>query len=80
MPISANHALHHLRPLHSEWGLSLLLEPQRGDEKRTFLLDFGGRPRSSKSGINRTWCRGTKRTCRYVLAMSALGGETDIPL
>jgi hypothetical protein len=41
MPISANHALHHLRPLHSEWGLSLLLEPQRGDEKRTFLLDFG---------------------------------------
>ena len=27
------------RPLHSEWGLSLLLEPQRGDEKRTFLLD-----------------------------------------
>jgi 7,8-dihydropterin-6-yl-methyl-4-(beta-D-ribofuranosyl)aminobenzene 5'-phosphate synthase len=29
------------RPLHSEWGLSLLLEPQRGDEKRTFLLDFG---------------------------------------
>ncbi len=29
------------RPLHSEWGLSLLLEPQRGEEKRTFLLDFG---------------------------------------
>src|SRR5258708_3418768 len=29
------------RPLHSEWGLSLLLEPQRGDEKRTFLLDYG---------------------------------------
>jgi len=29
------------RPLHSEWGLSLLLEPQRGDERRTFLLDFG---------------------------------------
>src|ERR1700760_1203105 len=27
------------RPLHSEWGLSLLLEPQRADEKRTFLLD-----------------------------------------
>ena len=33
-----------LRPLHSEWGLSLLLEPQRGDEKRTFLLDFGWTP------------------------------------
>jgi len=29
------------RPLHSEWGLSLYVEPQRGDEKRTFLLDFG---------------------------------------
>src|SRR5271156_5693767 len=27
-----------LRPLHSEWGLSLLLEPQRGDDRRTFLL------------------------------------------
>ena len=24
-----------LRPLHSEWGLSLLLEPQRGDELDT---------------------------------------------
>jgi 7,8-dihydropterin-6-yl-methyl-4-(beta-D-ribofuranosyl)aminobenzene 5'-phosphate synthase len=32
------------RPLHSEWGLSLLLEPQRGDEKRTFLLDYGWTP------------------------------------
>src|SRR5947208_11639813 len=32
------------RPLHSEWGLSLLLEPQRGEEKRTFLLDFGWTP------------------------------------
>jgi 7,8-dihydropterin-6-yl-methyl-4-(beta-D-ribofuranosyl)aminobenzene 5'-phosphate synthase len=32
------------RPLHSEWGLSLLLEPQRGDEKRSFLLDFGWTP------------------------------------
>ena len=32
------------RPLHSEWGLSLLLEPQRGAEKRTFLLDYGWTP------------------------------------
>jgi 7,8-dihydropterin-6-yl-methyl-4-(beta-D-ribofuranosyl)aminobenzene 5'-phosphate synthase len=32
------------RPLHSEWGLSLYLEPQRGEEKRTFLLDFGWTP------------------------------------
>jgi 7,8-dihydropterin-6-yl-methyl-4-(beta-D-ribofuranosyl)aminobenzene 5'-phosphate synthase len=33
-----------LRPLHSEWGLSLYLEPQRGDLKRTLLLDFGWTP------------------------------------
>src|ERR1700720_1901791 len=33
-----------LRPLHSEWGLSLLLEPQRRDQKRTFLLDYGWTP------------------------------------
>src|SRR5262249_54647958 len=32
------------RPLHSEWGLSLYVEPQRGDEKKTFLLDFGWTP------------------------------------
>src|SRR3954452_6935060 len=27
--------------LHNEWGLSLLLESQRDQEKRTILLDFG---------------------------------------
>jgi 7,8-dihydropterin-6-yl-methyl-4-(beta-D-ribofuranosyl)aminobenzene 5'-phosphate synthase len=27
--------------LHNEWGLSLYLESQRGDENRTILLDFG---------------------------------------
>jgi 7,8-dihydropterin-6-yl-methyl-4-(beta-D-ribofuranosyl)aminobenzene 5'-phosphate synthase len=32
------------RPLHSEWGLSLLLEPQRGSESRTLLLDYGWTP------------------------------------
>jgi 7,8-dihydropterin-6-yl-methyl-4-(beta-D-ribofuranosyl)aminobenzene 5'-phosphate synthase len=32
------------RPLHSEWGLSLLLEPQRGGEARTLLLDYGWTP------------------------------------
>src|SRR5579872_746241 len=31
-------------PLHSEWGLSLLLEPQRGGTKRSFLLDYGWTP------------------------------------
>src|SRR5579871_2167362 len=33
-----------LRALHSEWGLSLYLEPQRGDLRRTLLLDFGFTP------------------------------------
>jgi 7,8-dihydropterin-6-yl-methyl-4-(beta-D-ribofuranosyl)aminobenzene 5'-phosphate synthase len=33
-----------LRPLHSEWGLSLFLEPQRGGLKRTLLLDYGWTP------------------------------------
>jgi 7,8-dihydropterin-6-yl-methyl-4-(beta-D-ribofuranosyl)aminobenzene 5'-phosphate synthase len=33
-----------LRPLHSEWGLSLLLEPERGNDKRTFLLDYAWTP------------------------------------
>ena len=32
------------RPLHSEWGLSLLLEPQRGNARGTFLLDYGWTP------------------------------------
>ncbi len=41
-----------LRPLHSEWGLSLLLEPQRGDEKRTFLLDFGWTPEAINGNMN----------------------------
>src|SRR5471032_1069688 len=41
-----------LRPLHSEWGLSLLLEPQRGDEKRTFLLDFGWTPEVINSNMD----------------------------
>src|SRR5271154_3958434 len=29
-----------LRPLHSEWGLALFLEPQRGDLKRKLMLDY----------------------------------------
>jgi 7,8-dihydropterin-6-yl-methyl-4-(beta-D-ribofuranosyl)aminobenzene 5'-phosphate synthase len=29
------------RALHNQWGLSLLLESQRGSEQRTVLLDFG---------------------------------------
>jgi len=32
------------RPLHSEWGLSLLLESQRGGDARTFLHDYGWTP------------------------------------
>src|SRR6202051_479311 len=33
-----------LRPLHSEWRLPLLLEPQSADQRRTFLLDYGWTP------------------------------------
>ncbi len=40
-----------LRPLHSEFGLSLLLEPQRGDQKRTFLLDYGWTPEAINGNI-----------------------------
>ena len=40
-----------LRPLHSEWGLSLLLEPQRGDTRRTFLLDYGWTPEAINGNI-----------------------------
>jgi 7,8-dihydropterin-6-yl-methyl-4-(beta-D-ribofuranosyl)aminobenzene 5'-phosphate synthase len=41
-----------LRPLHSEWGLSLLLEPQRGDEKRSFLLDYGWTPEAINGNMD----------------------------
>ncbi len=40
-----------LRPLHSEWGLSLYLEPQQGDLKRTLLLDFGWTPEAINSNM-----------------------------
>ena len=32
------------RVLHNQWGLSLFLESQRGDDQRTLLLDFGYSP------------------------------------
>ena len=32
------------RSLHNEWGLSLWLESQRSDEKRTLMLDYGYTP------------------------------------
>lgn len=32
------------RSLHNEWGLSLWLEPQRGGEQRTLMLDYGYTP------------------------------------
>jgi 7,8-dihydropterin-6-yl-methyl-4-(beta-D-ribofuranosyl)aminobenzene 5'-phosphate synthase len=41
-----------LRPLHSEWGLSLLLEPQRGDVKCTFLLDYGWTPEAINGNMD----------------------------
>jgi 7,8-dihydropterin-6-yl-methyl-4-(beta-D-ribofuranosyl)aminobenzene 5'-phosphate synthase len=32
------------RPFHAQWGLSLLLDAQRGNDARTILLDFGHTP------------------------------------
>jgi 7,8-dihydropterin-6-yl-methyl-4-(beta-D-ribofuranosyl)aminobenzene 5'-phosphate synthase len=32
------------RPFHAQWGLSLLLDAQRGSDARTILLDFGYTP------------------------------------
>lgn len=32
------------RPFHAQWGLSLWLDTQRGDDARTLLLDFGHTP------------------------------------
>jgi 7,8-dihydropterin-6-yl-methyl-4-(beta-D-ribofuranosyl)aminobenzene 5'-phosphate synthase len=40
-----------LRPLHSEWELSLLLEPQRGNARRTFLLDYGWTPEAINTNM-----------------------------
>jgi len=41
-----------LLPLHSEWGLSLLLEPERGGVKRTFMLDYGWTPGAINGNID----------------------------
>jgi 7,8-dihydropterin-6-yl-methyl-4-(beta-D-ribofuranosyl)aminobenzene 5'-phosphate synthase len=41
------------RPLHSEWGLSLLLTSQRGGEGRTALLDFGYTPEALMNNMER---------------------------
>jgi 7,8-dihydropterin-6-yl-methyl-4-(beta-D-ribofuranosyl)aminobenzene 5'-phosphate synthase len=41
-----------LQPLHSEWGLSLLLEPERGGTKRTFMLDYGWTPGAINGNID----------------------------
>ncbi|MEA1834936.1 MBL fold metallo-hydrolase [Methylobacterium durans] len=37
--------------LHNQWGLSLFLESQRGDEARTILLDFGYSPEALLNNI-----------------------------
>src|SRR6202163_2056947 len=40
------------RPLHSEWGLSLLLEPQRSGQARTLLLDYGWTPETLNANMD----------------------------
>jgi 7,8-dihydropterin-6-yl-methyl-4-(beta-D-ribofuranosyl)aminobenzene 5'-phosphate synthase len=40
------------RPLHSEWGLSLLLESERAGEARTLLLDYGWTPEAINGNMD----------------------------
>jgi 7,8-dihydropterin-6-yl-methyl-4-(beta-D-ribofuranosyl)aminobenzene 5'-phosphate synthase len=42
------------RALHNQWGLSLYLQSQRGDEQRTIMLDFGYTPEALLNNIELT--------------------------
>src|SRR5215475_11889750 len=42
------------RSLHNQWGLSLFLESQRGDEQRKVMLDFGYTPEALLNNIELT--------------------------
>jgi 7,8-dihydropterin-6-yl-methyl-4-(beta-D-ribofuranosyl)aminobenzene 5'-phosphate synthase len=42
------------RALHNQWGLSLFLESQRGDEQRNVMLDFGYTPEALLNNIELT--------------------------
>ena len=42
------------RALHNQWGLSLYLQSQRGNEQRTILLDFGYTPEALLNNIELT--------------------------
>jgi 7,8-dihydropterin-6-yl-methyl-4-(beta-D-ribofuranosyl)aminobenzene 5'-phosphate synthase len=42
------------RALHNQWGLSLYLQSQRGNEQRTILLDFGYTPEALNNNIELT--------------------------
>jgi 7,8-dihydropterin-6-yl-methyl-4-(beta-D-ribofuranosyl)aminobenzene 5'-phosphate synthase len=43
-PPGAGRGADYRRILHNQWGLSLFLESQHGDERRTVMLDFGYSP------------------------------------
>ena len=47
--------------LHNQWGLSLYLQSQRGDEQRTLMLDYG---------YSRTHCSTTSTSSRPIRARS----------
>ena len=42
------------RALHNQWGLSLYLQSQRGNEQRTIMLDFGYTPEALLNNIELT--------------------------
>ena len=42
------------RPLHNQWGLSLYIQSQRGNEQRTIMLDFGYTPEALINNIELT--------------------------
>jgi 7,8-dihydropterin-6-yl-methyl-4-(beta-D-ribofuranosyl)aminobenzene 5'-phosphate synthase len=40
------------RPFHAQWGLSLMLDAQRGNDARTILLDFGHTPEALMTNMD----------------------------
>jgi len=46
--------LDYRRTLHNQWGLSLYLQSQRGNEQRTIMLDFGYTPEALLNNIELT--------------------------
>jgi 7,8-dihydropterin-6-yl-methyl-4-(beta-D-ribofuranosyl)aminobenzene 5'-phosphate synthase len=48
----ASRAADYSQTLHTQWGLSLFLDSQRGDETRAFMLDYGYTPEALLNNID----------------------------